>query len=255
MAEGQSKGGDLLGIKPAAEAVHKVASAAIEGASAVWSCICLPAAEEVGLLLRDRVSYWRACNLLSMTKKLEKKLAEKKIPAGAHAHPRLVHAIVEQGGWVEDSLVQDMWVGLLSSSCTDSGDDDSNLIFVNMLGSLTKLQAKVLKHACEQAIKYISPSGLIHASPLHISVKDLGQVTEENDVHRLDRELDYLRAAGLLEGSMSSTDANHARLTPSSLALHMYVRCQGSRVSPVEFFKLLPTSAASAAPPATSPAS
>lgn len=242
MSEDNPKIGDLLGVKPVAEAVEKITSATIQGAQAVLNRICLPAAEELGLLLRDRVSYWRAKNLITMTRKLEQKLTENKVPEGFHAHPRLVHSIMDQGAWSDDSAVQDLWAGLLSSSCTEAGDDDSNLMFVTLLSNLTRLQANILRYICEQSQKLSSPSGLIQARPFHTTVESLQTLTGERDIQRLDRELDHLRAASLILGGLDP-HSPVVDLTPTPLALHMYVRCQGSRLSPTAFFELTPATA------------
>jgi len=199
-------------------------------------------AKETGLLLRDRVKTRRANYLASVKKKVERNLTENLVPTNHHADPRIACTIVEEASWIEDSLVQDMWAGLLSSSCTEGGDDDSNLLFVNLLRDLTKLQARVLKFACEQCQKQIMrPGGLFHARTLIVSFDKLCEIAEEKDLYRLDRELDFLRSKELLdphEGGIYAPDPSHARLTPTPLALYMYVRCCGSRASPVEFFGL-----------------
>lgn len=62
---------DVLGIKPVAEAINTVTQATTAGAGAFLSRICLPAAEEFGLLLRDKVSAWRAKNALAITVQAE----------------------------------------------------------------------------------------------------------------------------------------------------------------------------------------
>jgi hypothetical protein len=246
MTEGNPNNPDLLGIRPVAEAARDVTRTAL----GLLNRICLPAAEEFGYLLQDKVRGWRARNFISIMQKVEKKLAESKVPEGASAHPRIVHSILEQGTWVEDSAVQDMWAGLLSSSCTEEGDDDSNLIFVNLLGNMTKLQAKVMRYACEQAGKVTTPAGLIHPQWFLVPLEKLCEVAQEKDVQRLDRELDSLRGMSLIEGGFSPHDQSVVNLTPSPLALHMYVRCQGSRLSPTEFFE---PSVPPAAPPSQSP--
>jgi len=51
--------------------------------------------------------------------------------ANVHAHPRLVGLILEQGSWVALDEMQEMWAGLLASSCTESGDDESDLMFAD----------------------------------------------------------------------------------------------------------------------------
>ena len=233
-----SKGLDILGIKPIAEAVNKLTSATVDGAAAFLGRICLPAAEEYGLLLRDRVHQWRANNMVAIAQIAEQKLTNSGASAGVHAHPRLVSNVLEEGSWIEDAEVQEMWGGLLSSSCTETGDDDSNLPFVDLLSGLTKLQAKILRCACERARKLSTPSGLIGAIPLKASSESLFKLTGENDIQRLDRELDHLRFLGLLaDGGFNAFDLT-ANLTPTAMALQMYVRCQGSRSSPIDYFQL-----------------
>ncbi|HJT78391.1 MAG TPA: hypothetical protein VJ739_14405 [Gemmataceae bacterium] len=251
MTEGSKGSLDVFGLAPYGEAIREATKAAMEGAGAVLGRICLPAAEELGLMYRDKVSYWRSKNLLAITRKLEQKMVEYNMPQGAHAHPRIAHAIVEQGSLADESDVQDMWAGLLSSSCTEAGDDDSNLIFVNFLGALTRLQARVLKYACEEAQKVVAPGGLIFANRLVAALDRLWEVAGERDIQRLDMDLDHLRSLGLIEGGLDTYNPKVVILTPTALALHMYVRCQGSRLSPADFFKLTPETAPSPQAPPT----
>jgi hypothetical protein len=236
----ESKGLDILGIQPIADAVNRVTAATVDGAAAFLSRICLPAAEEYGLLLRDRVHQWRANHMVTITQIAEQKLANSGASAGIHAHPRLVSNVLEEGSWIEDAEVQEMWGGLLSSSCTETGDDDSNLLFVDLLSGLTKLQAKILRCACERARKVATPNGLIGAITLMASSDSLLKLTGENDIQRLDRELDHLVSLGLLRnGGFTATATDlMANLTPTAMALQMYVRCQGSRSSPIDYFRL-----------------
>lgn len=232
---------DLLGVKPIAVAISTVTSATVAAVGAFLSRICLPAAEEFGLLLKDRVHSWRSANIAAIAMRAEQNLKHSDPDSNSHAHPRLVAGILEEGSWTEDPIVQDLWAGLLSASCTEDGDDDSNLIFVNILADLTKLQARILNYICETATKCTGPNGLPYCDTLTVPLDKLIAITDEKDIHRLDREMDNLRDLGLLTvdtGFALETSSTDAILTPSPLALHMYVRCQGSRCSPVEFFDI-----------------
>ena len=51
---------DLLGIKGLSDSVEATTQGLLDGAAAFLSRVCLPAAEEFGLALRDRISAWRA---------------------------------------------------------------------------------------------------------------------------------------------------------------------------------------------------
>lgn len=234
----ESRSLDVLGVKPVADSISKLTTAAVDGAAAFLSRICLPASEEFGLLLRDRVSSWRASNIASITQKAERKLNASDAPSNAHAHPRLVFKILEEGSWIEDDVVQEMWAGLLSSSCSESGVDDSNLIFVNLLSDLTKLQVRILHYLCDSATKEVSPNGLVTARFFTIQLDVLQDISQEDDFYRLDRELDHLRGLELIDGGFIPGTSTDAQVLPTALGLQLYVRSQGSRQSPVEFFRL-----------------
>ncbi|MDP3259938.1 MAG: Abi-alpha family protein [Thermodesulfovibrionales bacterium] len=178
-----------------------------------------------------------------MLKKAEENLLGYSSEEGKHAPPRLVADILNKGSWVANEEVQDMWAGLLASACTNDGHDESNLIFINMLGQLTSLQAKILNFGCENAKKTLSKAGwLTSVEPLIVNLDKLQTITGCVDFHRLDRELDHLRNLGLIGHSgfgggfdMNSTDAE---ITPTGLALQMYVRCKGFIGDPSTFLGL-----------------
>ena len=236
MGENGNKSLDLLGIKPISNSVNTLSKAAVDGASSFLSRVCLPASEEFGLLLRDKISNWRLNNHIKMIHKAQKKY-KKFSPPNSHAHPRLVSSILNHSSWIENERVQEMWAGLLASSCTESGNDESNLIFINILSQITSLQAKVINHACEKAEKRINKNGLVGASRLLMKIHDLKQITDISDCHRLDRELDHLRSLGIIVGGIS-TESDNVDLTPSDLGIQLYVRCQGVSKSPIDYFGL-----------------
>jgi hypothetical protein len=243
MDEKDSKSLDLFGIKPIADTIRTVTDAMVEGASAFLSRICLPAAEEFGLLLRDRVHYWREKNKVNMLQKAEEILNKFSSGKDKHAHPRLVAEILNKGSWEANEEVQDMWAGLLASACTTDGSDESNLVFINILAQLTSLQAKILNYGCENAKKKLTEAGWITSGDmLTVCLAEIQTITGCNDFHRLDRELDQLRNLGLIGYGLAaggfdqhSTDAD---ITPTGLALQMYVRCKGFIGNPSEFFNL-----------------
>lgn len=205
--------------------------------SSVLDRLCGPAAEEFGLILRDRFRYWRLKQAESLAKRVSMMLEANSVE-NANAHPRVVARVLDEASWVEDETVQNLWAGLLVSACTESGDDDSNLIFVSLLSRMSKLQARVLLNSCEKAKKEVLPNGLIQANRYYVSTKYLIELTGEQDLHRIDRELDNLRDLGLLHIHSGFQHGDVADIGPSPLALHMFVRCHGSRKSPIDFFAL-----------------
>ena len=53
----EEKSLDLMGIKPVAKAVEKATDKTVDGLGAFFCAICMPAAEEFGLFLKDKVNY------------------------------------------------------------------------------------------------------------------------------------------------------------------------------------------------------
>ncbi|MBT3191178.1 MAG: hypothetical protein HN341_01355 [Verrucomicrobia bacterium] len=239
MIDQNSKSLDVFGVKPFADSIKTVTEGAVEGAGAFLSRICLPAAEEFGFLLRDRVSNWRSSNAVRVLQLAEKKLKKRNLQQEVHAHPRLVMSALEQGSWAEQDDIQDMWAGLLSSACTADGSDDSNLIFMNVLRQLTSAEVAILNHACTSSQKYVSCGGWIYAREFLVTLEQLQEITRIHDVHRLDRELDHLRSLELIAHGFSA-DSTAADITPTAFGLHMYIRAEGYLGSPVEFFGAQP---------------
>ena len=227
-----------LGIKPVADEISHITEATIDGAAEFLSRICLPAAEELALLLQDKVRAWRATNAVRVVA-VAKTLFEKYYSdQDAHAHPRLVAAIMEHGSCSDDETLQQLWGGLLASSCSNNGGDDSNLIFVNLLSQLNGLQVRVLAYGCEMVEKAVTIAGLIMPSKqLYVDILTLKSIAEIDDLRRIDRELDHLRDLDLIS---IGADPQVARvdITPTAMALNLYVRCRGYRGSAVNFFGL-----------------
>lgn len=242
MSSEDTKSVDIFGFRPLAKAAEKATDAALAGAGKFLSRICLPAAEEYGLLWKDRVSHWRAKNAAKMLIKAEQ-LTEKK-GKSLHAHPRLVWEIIDKGSWSDDDLVQELWAGLLASSCSTETPDDSNILFTSILAQLTSVQARIINHACETANKFVSKSGLPYSERLIIPLEQLQKITGILDLHRLDRELDHLRSIELIgggpfnSGGFSTEDSTQADITASGLALHLYARAHGFSGSPIDFWNL-----------------
>jgi hypothetical protein len=234
--------GDVPGIAPVGRVLASVANSDLSAAEALLGRVCLPAAEELGLLLRDKAGAWRQKNIATTLSRSKDKLEQAAVE-GRRAPPRLIMESLNHASWTEDGQVQEMWAGLLVSSCTDGGTDDSNWIFISLLRELTPMQARILRYACETAQKVVFPDGLIGAEPLRCDSAIVCKLANCDDVHRIDRELDHLRTLGLLQSGFDSfspvTTAGgglEADLQPTGLALHMYVRTQGSRRTPNEFF-------------------
>ena len=231
---------DILGAKPLAEAANTVTTAAIAGAGAFLSRICLPAAEEFGLLLRDKVSAWRAKNAAAIAERAAVMFEALPNSEARHAHPRIVGGIIENGSWTDDEDIREMWAGLLATSCTESGRSQENLIYLNLLAQLTTSQARIISFACIAAMKFKSETGLLLAQDFSTEIEQIIKASGTTDLHILDLEVDHLREIGLLDiqSGLSPHTNIPCRLTPSAMALQLHVRCNGHIGSPLDYFKL-----------------
>ena len=216
----------------------------LDGASDFLRSICQPVAEEFGLLLRDQVSHWRAANLVNVTNKAQKKLDDSDEIGTKRAHPRLIWPAIENASWIENDEVQEMWAGLLVSSCTPDGKDESNLIFINLLSQLTTSEANLLNFACEKASFDVDEMGLVMANPFRVTKDQLAKVCGFDDIYRIDREIDHLNALDLIEGWFGEDEVENeiapweADIAPTALGINLYVRCQGSSLPPFKYLHL-----------------
>ncbi len=231
---------DMLGIAAYGEALNTLAKGAVDGSGAFLSRICLPAAEEFGLLLKDKISVWRANNAVDIALKAEKLLAASQRD-NVHAHPKLVMKVLSEGSWADDDNVRSFWAGLLASSCTEDGQDESNIIFLNLLTQITTLQARIIEYSCANATISLGEHGLIQGELDDTSLEDVFKIAGCEDIHRVDRELDHLRSLELIGGDYiggGGIDMNtgSVNIAPTALALHFYARCKGSVESVEEFY-------------------
>ena len=239
----ENKGLDIFGIKPVGEALNTTVAKTFEGIEGFLKLVCAPALEEVGLLLKDQVRHWRLKNVLSILEKAKGKIDFEDEKLQIKAHPRVALSIIENGSLNDNDEIQELWAGLFISSCTKDGQDDENLIFVDLLKQLTTIEAKILKYACEGARKIIYPNGLMLADDFQIKCDDLMSLTNVKDIHRLDRELDHLRSLELIGsgfgggGFDAGDDSLTADISPTALAIHLYVKSQGFNEEPIKFWK------------------
>lgn len=221
--------GDSLGLRPYGEALKIGAEALVKGIGN----ICGPASEELGHMLRDRVSYWRACQMIALGEKFRAKMEAKGSSLESLSAPaRIVMKVFEEGSWVEDDDIQSMWAGLLASSCTEGGKDDSNLIFINRLSQMTTPEVRLFEFVSRSAVEsLLERSG----SEVRAPVAELMTIAKVPDPLVLQRAFEHLASLGLLQYGGVGEDVY--TIYPHDAGLHLYVRCQGHLGSPAEFIK------------------
>ena len=238
----------LLGLEEGlSDSIRIATRGVIDGAAALLSRLCLPAAEELGFALRDRISTWRARNTVQMLDRANA-ICDSSGPGPTELlNPRLTLFAIEEASWIDDDQVQAMWAGLLASSTSPGGRSDDNLLFMGLLKQLSSFQVQVLRFAVERSRKRVTAQGLVYPEPMpYVPLGSFLNLFGTEDLQRIDRELDHLHDLGLIGNTRFFPHAHGgievgsglANLTPTPLALHLYIRSQGSRLSPVEFWDL-----------------
>jgi hypothetical protein len=234
------------------EALSDALKKAIDGAFSFLGIICKPAAEETGLLIGDHILAWRIKNLVKIVEKSKGMLSFDTTTFELKASPRVVSKIIENGSWTDDENLQNMWAGLLASSCTVSGKDESNLIYTDLLSRITPSEACVVNYMGERGKTDIDVlnfdltfgAGINHVgkNPCLYSAgaSPLVEIPCLSDFDQLVRELNHLEALGLIKHlniyKHDDIMRTHANMSTTKVALDLYVRCNGSSMSTDEYF-------------------
>ncbi|MEP6262817.1 MAG: hypothetical protein ABJ092_14670 [Gillisia sp.] len=235
----EKQGLDIFGIQPIASAIDFTVKKSLEGIGEFLSLTCKPALGEIGQMAKDKVRYWRLNNTIKMLEKAKGKLDFQNNRFELKSHPRIGLSIIENSSLIDNDFVLDLWAGLFASSCTIDGQDDENLIFVDILKSLTTAQARIIQYAVENSRKVLYPNGLVTADgDLKVHADELKRIMGVENIHRIDRELDSLDYMGLIPGGFNTSGPDLiANISPSYLALSLYIRCQGSSLDPDIYWK------------------
>ncbi|WP_286734036.1 MULTISPECIES: Abi-alpha family protein [Sphingobacterium] len=241
---------DLLGVAPYGEAIKVAVEKGFGGAKAILSRVCLPAAEELGLMYKDKVRHWRLNNIIKIIEKSDKKIDFVNGNLELTAHPRVIKEIIENGSWCDDDSIQEMWAGILASSCNEKLGDDSNLIFVNALKNLTKNQVIILNYICQNCKIKVDRNGFLFAEHIEISFEDLCAILDTSNLHQIDSELDNLASNELILQELNVFGGGHAagfvfgddkitaHLEPSPFAINLFIKGQGFKGEPKDYFKI-----------------
>jgi hypothetical protein len=202
------------------------------GAVAFLSRICPGGAEEIGQLLNGRLSNHKLAHAIAIALQAENLLSFEPMADELQAEPEMVVRILEDGACTDENWLRDFWGGLLATSCTSDGKDESTRGLVELFSQLTTYPVRILTVVCTRATKVVGGSGSISAKPLACKKEELKVTTESRGV-QIDRDIERLNDLGLIEKSGPDSPtllgSDEILLTPSILALQLFARCNGYR--------------------------
>lgn len=212
----------------------------ISEAISFLSQICPGGAEEIGRLLRGRLSNHKVATAIEIALKAQNLLAAGPVTDGLRAEISLVVRILEDGSCTDEGWLKHFWSGLLATSCT-VGDDESSRILVDLFSQLTTFPVRLLVVVCTRAEKVQDESGVVFAKPLACKVDELTVTTGSRNL-QVERDVQRLCNLGLMEkrgaGSPTLLASNEVFLTPTTLGLQLFAHCNGQRGSLREFYAL-----------------
>lgn len=218
-----------------------------------------PSVAEFGQLLKDRVHYWRQIQLDNIAKKAKGKMERLDLKDPC-VHPKIFAQIIEHSSWCDTETLQDMWAGLLATSCDEP--TDKNSIYVDILSKMSHNEAKLCNHFCANGSWVVSEAeNLVDAVPLYPAASDLKQLCGASDFEDVDQALVHLQLLGLIKREAYPSDdgyrpsprilrdytsedasdnkwADAIEITPTSLALRLFLKTQGETMRPSEYVRL-----------------
>lgn len=267
----EDKSLDVMGIKPVAKALEKAAGKTVDGLGSFFGAICMPAAEEFGLLLRDKVATYRTKNLEAIAEKCEKKIKHQKIKISGQANPVLVREVLEEASWCEDEKIQSMWAGLLSIAAGNTAVSDDSLVYTDILKRLTPFQARLINEiyfdprccsvkppiASHEDDVFYPENKLIYSvvNVLNLYPGDLSEIvpianashekilaTKDDHsiaISRFRPQIEALKVLGLIHDvKFLNNSKDGIYIFPSLKGLDFFMRCLGYSVYPLEAFIL-----------------
>lgn len=256
---------DVLGTKTIAKVIDKT----VDGVSAFFSAICMPASEEFGLLLKDHVAAYRLKNLSKISSKAAELLEHQGIQPTGDSNPKVVKEIIEESSWSDDEQVQRMWAGLIAISAANTKNSDDSLVYIETLKKLTSFQARLinliysdprccsLENAGSRPVtRYFNPKNqLVFTVPeilkqypgdlteiVPIALKTEEEILSSKDTHsiaisRFKPQIDSIASYDLFASAEYYLDGEEKiRFTPTYQGLDFYMRCLGYSIYPIEAF-------------------
>lgn len=203
-------------------------------ANAFLRRIC-PADPDIGrTLFSGNLSSVRVSHAIQIVLDAEKQLESEPDGDKKTAVADIVRRVLQDGSWAEDEGLRKLWSGILATSCTLSGNDNSNLAFVNLLSQMRPVHARILAAACNRARSAESDGPSASPAPASFRAAELIRISGMHAMIGLEREIGFLCDLHLIAELRASSFArgDQIDIRPTDLGLRMYSRCGGHFESP-----------------------
>jgi hypothetical protein len=193
--------------------------------------LCSSADQNPFHLLGGELDEFRTRSAVEIALRAEKQLSGEPGADRKRAHPQIVANILRDGSWTNDDLMQQLWAGLLTSSCTVEGTDESNHSFAELLVHVTPTQGRILAAGCRKARSLMAGVEGRLVKEIIITPEEMIQITGIYDLYRNATDVAYMFNSGLLEKVFDFTSylpKSSFNITPSKLSLELFRLCRCS---------------------------
>jgi len=194
-------------------------------------------ADAITDLMRERLCNYRLDSAIEISLRAQKMFAFSMGLDSRQAPPHVVLHVLETGSWADTDWIQQYWAGLLVSSCTPGGTDESNLRFIDLFAQLTPTHLRLLEVSCSRAHNARMGIGWASANAFVCSPEEISQIVGTRDLMKIERDLSHLAELDLLAHPLRSSSfapLHNTNITPSSLGLQLYERCNGRQGWPLD---------------------
>lgn len=191
--------------------------------------LCPPRSSEPIYALTGELDGFRTSNMLNIALMAERMLASEPNADKLRVHPDLAAAILRDGSWQDNSLLQRLWAGLLVSSCNEDGTDTSNMDLVELLIQLTAAQANIMVEAYRRMEDQMTGADGGVMTPSIITHEEMISITGIYDVYRNATDIAYLNNFGLLENTFDFSTHNSKScfdITLAPLGMRLLRNCR-----------------------------
>lgn len=205
--------------------------------------ICPSVNGDASHLLREGLSNYRVENAIEIAFKAEKMLAAEDLSNGSFDDPYLFLRLLEDGSWSDSDVSQQLWAGLLASSCGGDASNESNLAYIEIMSQMTASHFRLFVASCKKAQKFHAGSGQVIAEPFVCTSEELIKIAGVHDLIKIDRDLLHLAELGLLEPRYRPSYfsvLDDTTIRPTNLGLELFARCNGHRGSMPIFYNFVP---------------
>jgi hypothetical protein len=202
--------------------------------TAMFLCrLCRAEANDAIELLGGALDPMRTDNAMEIAYGAERLLAGGPDAEKMRAYPPLVLSILKHGSWA-DELTRQLWVGLLATSCSVDGKDESNRELAELLVNVTRSQCRILLCGCKKVLEARRETGGGGSTRVIVTPKQMIRLTHMHDMTRNATDVAHLFNWGILEKNFDFTSyvtTEAIDITPTRLGLELYERGKGDCVN------------------------